>query len=105
MKGILRLGCILPQERFGGNRMSGAPGGGRLPHAQTTPPRLPAPPLPWGMTQDASDRSDDRAHREADEEATAHPEGNVPQSTDLPRQGVVVGNGEPSTLPQEPAER
>ena len=51
------------------------------------------------MTESADDRTDDRAHRQADEEAMQHPEGNVPQSTDQPKQGVVVGDGEPSTLP------
>ncbi len=43
----------------------------------------------------------DREHRQDDEQAQQHPEGNVLQSMDTPKQGVVVGNGEPSTQPPE----
>ncbi|WP_157451092.1 hypothetical protein [Deinococcus puniceus] len=49
------------------------------------------------MTQEPTDRQ----HRQADEQAQQHPEGNVLQSTDMPKQGVFVDNGEPSTQPPE----
>ncbi|WP_168733507.1 hypothetical protein [Deinococcus sp. Arct2-2] len=49
------------------------------------------------MTQEPTDRQ----HRQDDEQAQHHPEGNVLQSTDMPKQGVFVDNGEPSTQPPE----
>lgn len=52
------------------------------------------------MTHDADNQSE-RQHRQADEQAQQHPEGNVLQSTDMPKQGVVVDDGEPSTQPPE----
>lgn len=54
------------------------------------------------MTPDADkNHPTEREHRQADEQAQQHPEGNVLQSTDMPKQGVVVADGEPSTQPSE----
>ncbi|UQN05763.1 hypothetical protein [Deinococcus sp. QL22] len=47
-------------------------------------------------------KTSDREHRQADEQAQQHPEGNVLQATDMPKQGVFVENGEPSTQPPAP---
>lgn len=46
------------------------------------------------------DPYEDAKHRRADEQEQQHPEGNVPQATDLPRQGVPVDDGEPATQPE-----
>lgn len=54
-----------------------------------------------GPTHSDLTNSAERQHRQDDEQAQQHPEGNVLQSTDMPKQGVFVDDGEPSSQPPE----